>query len=297
MGLFNLGGIIGAFAGPKLDRVVKNEQIDAATTGFLRDLWGDQLQRQRGYQDEYERAVRGNIGTQTRLAGQGESDINKLFGELGAGNYLTDRDYIRSGDLASLGNIIGQLGGGGTAADKAAMARLGYAGRPSGSYQTKVRQGYLGAFAQPLLQQIYGGLNTGAAAARQSLADSVAQRLGLIGARGQLYNDIADQWLKPMASQRANIFTNVGALSGLSDVANQNFGGFRERKNKWAALGEAMDESGNSAADMFMSLLGSGGGGGGAGGGLGGLGGMTAGGATKAAGAAGIGGGVLAGLI
>jgi hypothetical protein len=115
----------------------------------------------------------------------------------------------------------------------------------------------------------------GAAAER---GQNVSQQMGLMGYRNQLPMNVADMELNPLRARQMARESEVGQLSGLSGVNNSNFAGFQKKRNKWAAFGDAVDSSTNSAIDTGLSLYSgglykgnNGGGGGGQGGGGGGF--------------------------
>jgi hypothetical protein len=141
----------------------------------------------------------------------------------------------------------------------------------------KQRSSYMGAFGAPIAQQIFGGLNQAAGGAADERGQNVSQQMGLMGYRNQLPMNVADMELNPLRARQMARESEVGQLSGLSGVNNQNFAGFQKKRNKWAAFGDAVDSSTNSAIDTGLSLYSGGlykrnnGGGGGQGGGGGGF--------------------------
>lgn len=273
-GVFNLGGVLDAFSPPKLNRIYNSPelqgQIDTSVGGMTdyRTKAGQSL-------SNFERANRDAINQARRLTQQTEGEVGGLLGGLRQASYLSDRERTREGDLAALNQLLGQLGGGMSRADKAAASRLGYAGRPSSSYMDKQRSSYLGAFGAPIASQIFAGLNPAAAGAASERGANINQQLGLMDYRNQMPLGLAQLELNPLQALQQSRASEIGQLGGLSDVNKSNLAGFKEERNKWAAAAGAVDESLNSALDIAMSLysggLVGGGGGGGAGGLLGGL--------------------------
>lgn len=140
----------------------------------------------------------------------------------------------------------------------------------------KQRSSYIGAFGAPIAQQIFGGLNQAAGGAAAERGQNINQQMGLMGYRNALPTNLAEMELNPLRARQMARESEIGQLGGLSGVNESNFAGFQKKRNKWAALGDALDSSVNSAIDTGMSLysggmLGGGGGGGGGGGMLGGL--------------------------
>lgn len=276
MGISNLGGIIGAFAPSKMERMYNNEglqkQIDTSIGGM--DQYRKEADTAVG---NYTGANRRAIGEVTRLNQQTEGETNQMLGGLRNASFMGDRERARSGDLAALQGLLGQMGGGMSKADKMAASRLGYAGKPSSSYMDKQRSSYIGSFGAPIAQQIFGGLNQAAGGAAAERGQNISQQMGLMGYRNSLPMNLAEMELNPLKARQAARQSEIGQLGGLSDVNNSNFAGFQEKKNKWAALGEAMDSSVNSAIDTGLTLYSGGllggkaGGGGLLGGMLGGL--------------------------
>lgn len=281
MGISNLGGMISAFAPDKIERMYNNEglqkQIDSSIGG---------MDRYRNEADtgisNYTGANRRAIGDVNRLNQQTEGETNQMLGKLRNSSFLQDREQTRGSDLAALNGLLGQLGGGTSKADKMAASRLGYAGKPSSSYMDKQRSSYMGAFGAPIAQQIFGGLNQAAGGAAAERERNVSQQMGLMGYRNQLPMNAADMELNPLRARQMARESEVGQLSGLSGVNNSNFAGFKKKRNKWAAFGDAVDSSTNSAIDTGLSLysggmIGGKGGGGGGGWGGGGQSGMSSG--------------------
>lgn len=272
MGISNLGGIIGAFAPPKMERMYNNEglqkQIDTSIGG---------MDKYRAASDAamsaYSGANRTAINETNRLNKQTEGETNQMLGNLRNSSFMADRERARDGDLSALNNFMGQLGGGMSKSDKVAASRLGYAGRPSSTYMDKARSSYVGAFGAPIAQQIFGGLNQAAGGAAAERGQNVSQQMGLMGYRNSLPGMTAEMELNPLKAMQASRQSEIAQLGGLSDVNNSNFAGFHEKKNKWAALGDAVDSSVNSAIDTGLSLYSGGllGGKAGGGGMLGGL--------------------------
>jgi len=272
-GVFNLGGVLDAFSPPKLNRIYNDPalqgQIDTSVGGMTdyRNKAGQSL-------SNFEKANREAINESRRLSQLTEGEVGGLLGGLRQASYLSDRERTRQGDLAALNQLLGQLGGGMSRADKAAASRLGYAGRPSSSYMDKQRSSYLGAFGAPIASQIFAGLNPAAAGAASERGANINQQLGLMDYRNQLPLGIAQMELNPLQALQQSRASEIGQLGGLSDVSRSNLAGFKEERNKWAAAAGAVDESLNSALDIALSLYGGGmlgGMGGGAGGMLGGL--------------------------
>lgn len=253
MGISNLGGIIGAIAPSKMERMYNNEglqkQIDTSIGG---------MDKYRGEADtaigNYTGANRRAIGDVTRLNKQTEGETNQMLGTLRSSSFMGDRERAREGDLAAFQGLLGQMGGGMSKSDKMAASRLGYAGKPSSSYMDKQRSSYLGSFGAPIAQQIFGGLNQAAGGAAAERGQSVGQQMGLMQYRNQLPMNLAEMEMNPLRARQMARESEIGQLSGLSGVNNQNFAGFQEKKNKWAALGGALDESMNSAIKTGLDL-------------------------------------------
>lgn len=263
MGISNLGGIIGAFAGSKMEKLNKSQELqDQINTS----IGGTDKYRQEADTaiGNYTAANRAAIGDVGRLNKQTEAETNQMLGGLRQSSFMGDRERAREGDLGALQGFLGQLGGGMSKADKMAASRLGYAGKASGTYMDKQRAGYLGAFGAPIAQQIFGGLNQAASGAGAERGANVGQQMGLMQYRNQLPMNVAQMELNPLQARQQARQAEIGQLSGLSDVNNANFAGFQEKQNKWAKLGSALDSTVNSAIDTGMSLysggmLGSGG--------------------------------------
>ena len=116
------------------------------------------------------------IGEVGRLNKQSEAETNQMLGGLRNSSFMGDRERARSGDLAALQGLLGQMGGGMSKSDKMAASRLGYAGKPSSSYMDKQRSSYLGAFGAPIAQQIFGGLNQAAGGAAAERGQNISQQ-------------------------------------------------------------------------------------------------------------------------
>lgn len=253
MGISNLGGIISAFAPDKIERMYNNQglqkQIDSSIGGM------DQYRNEADTGiSNYTGANRRAIGDVNRLNQQTEGETNQMLGKLRNSSFLQDREQTRGSDLAALNELLGQLGGGTSKADKMAASRLGYAGKPSSSYMDKQRSSYMGAFGAPIAQQIFGGLNQAAGGAAAERGQNVSQQMGLMGYRNQLPMNAADMELNPLRARQMARESEVGQLSGLSGANNSNFAGFQKKRNKLAAFGDAVDRSTNSAIDAGLSL-------------------------------------------
>lgn len=292
MGISNLGGIISAFAPDKKERVYMNEglqkQIDTSIGGM--DQYRNEANTAVG---NYTGANRKAIGEVGRLNKQTEGETNQMLGTLRNSSFMQDRERARSGDLTALGGLLSQMGGGMSKSDKMAASRLGYAGKPSSSYMDKQRSSYVGAFGAPIAQQIFGGLNQAAGGAAAERGQNIGQQMGLMGYRNSLPTNLAEMELNPLRARQMARESEIAQLSGLSDTNNNNFYGFETKRNKWAALGDAVDSSVNSAIKTGASLYSGGllGGGDGGGGMLGGLfGGGGGGGSKKSFGMFGFGG-------
>lgn len=265
--MFNLGGVVDAFAGRKLKRINNNENLQDEINRTISTM-PDYRKHLDRYLGDYDAGMKDNIAEQRRLGKITEGEIGGLLSTLRDNDYLSDRERIREGDLAAVNSFISQMGGGGSREDKAAMARLGYAGRPSGSYATKVRQSYLTSTASPLIAQVLAGLNTGANQSSNSRRANVGQSVGLIRERNDLPDRITDRMLAPMNARISAKEAEIGALDGMADVDRKNLQGFKEEKNKWAAALMEVDKSLNSALDTYLSMYSGGMMGGGGGGGI-----------------------------
>lgn len=269
MGVFNVGNMISAFRPPKLERIYKSPELLGQTNKSIAGM--DDYRAAAGrYLGNFEDANTRAKGEVTRLNTQTEGEVNEMLGELKGASFLDDRERTRSGDLAALEGLLGRMGGGMSAADKVAAARLGYAGRPSGTYMDKARQSYLGTFAAPIASTIFGGLTSAAAGASADRDQRAGRRLGLMRYRNDLPLGLADMELAPLRALQQSRGSEISQLGGLADVNNANFGGFKEKEDQWAAFGKAADEGLNSALDTVLSLYSGGmmGGGGGGGGGM-----------------------------
>jgi hypothetical protein len=252
-GVFNLGGILDAFSPPKTERVYTSPELQGEINTTIGGMGQYRTQAGQSLSD-YEKANREAINQARRLGAQTEGEIGGLLGGLRQSSYMTDRERTRSGDLAALNQLLGQMGGGMSRADKAAASRLGYAGRPSSSYMDKQRSSYLGAFGAPIASQIFAGLNPAAAGAATERGANVAQQLGLMDYRSQIPLGYAQMELNPLQALQQSRASEISQLGGLSDVAKSNLAGFKEQRNKWAAAAGAVDQSLNSALDTYMSL-------------------------------------------
>lgn len=292
MGIFNLGGVIGAFKPPKLERIYKSPELQDEVVKSTRGM-DDFRTQSGGYLSNYESANRNAINEATRLNRQTEGEVNDMIRGLGGASFLGDRERVREGDLAALTGLLGQLGGGMSRSNKIAASRLGYAGRPSGTYMDRQRASFLGEFGSPIASQIFGGLNSAARGAADERFQNVNQRMGLTQFRNQLPSNLAEMELNPLEALTRARRSEIGLLGGLTDVNNANFAGFKEKPNQWAAAAGAIDQSLNSALDTAMSLysggLMGGGGGGMMGGLLGGMGGGMGGGGGYATAVRGLG--------
>jgi len=268
-GLFNFGGVADALMGRKTKKMYVSDplqgQIDKSISGM--DDYRGNIAKGLG---DYEAGMKENVAKQKSYEPLAEKELGQVQAEVLGGDYMADRERMRGGDLGSLTSLLEQMGGGMSAADKTAAARLGYAGRPSGTYQDKSRQAFLGAFASPLANTIYSGLNSGASAADAARRGKAGTVAGVIEERSKIPDRATDRMLA-VPSARADFYgKEIGALGGLGDVNKQNFMGIKEEKNKWASALGAMDESANAAVDTAMSIYGLGGMGGFMGGGAGG---------------------------
>lgn len=267
MGLFNLGGVVGAFAKPKLKRIYLNDKLQGEIDTSTGRMGGYRSAMDASLAD-YEKGMAENIGEQKRLNKLSMGEIADDMQKAGTADYIADRERIRSGDLAALGGWMGDLGGTMSRADKLAASRLGYAGRPSSTYLDTARANRMAGFSAPIASQIFGGLNQGAALADNARGANLMRRAGLRSERGELPDRITDRMLQPAQARSWAYGDEIGKLGGLSDVNRSNFGGFKEEQNQWAQAIGAIDESLNSAVDIAASMYGMGGMGGGGGGGI-----------------------------
>lgn len=272
MGVFNAGGVVEAFAPSKLERIWKNDDLKGQTDLSIAGMDRYRTDADRAIAD-FTSANRRAIGEAGRLNRLTEGEISGLLGGLRSSGFMADRERARTGDLSALSSLLGDLGGGMSKSDKIAASRLGYAGRPGSTYLDKARQSYLASIGGPLAGLIFGNLNAAAAGAANERLQNLGQQMGLIQYRNQLPLGLAEMELAPLAARQSARESEIAQLQGLAEASNANFGGFKEKKNKWAAAVQAVDEGLNSALDTYLSMFGMGGGGGG-----GGLGGMLGGG-------------------
>lgn len=269
-GIFNLGGLIDAFSPPKMERMYNSPELQGQINTAIGGMTDYRTQAGQSLSN-YEKANREAINQARRLGAQTEGEVGGMLSGLRQSSYMSDRERTREGDLAALNQLLGQMGGGMSRADKAAASRLGYAGRPSSSYMDKQRSSYLGAFGAPIASQIFAGLNPAASGAAAERGANVSQQMGLMDYRNQIPTNLAQMELNPLQALQQSRSSEIGQLSGLSDVNKSNLAGFKEQRNKWAAAAGAIDQSLNSAVDTGLSLYSGGLIGGSSGGMLGGL--------------------------
>ena len=266
MGLFNLGGVVGAFAKPKLKRIHLNDKLQGEIDNTTGRMGGYRSSMDTSLTD-YEKGMAQNIEEQKRLNKLSMGEIGEDMQKAGSADFIGDRERIRTGDLAALSGWMGDLGGTMSRADKLAASRLGYAGRPSSTYLDTARANRMAGFSAPIASQIFEGLNQGAALADSARGANLMRRAGLRTERGELPDRITDRMLQPAQARSWAMGDEISKLGGLSDVNRSNFGGFKEEQNQWAQALGAVDESLNSAVDIAASMYGMGGGGMGGGGG------------------------------
>ena len=265
MGLFNLGGVVGAFAKPKLKRIHLNDKLQGEIDNTTGRMGGYRSSMDTSLTD-YEKGMAQNIEEQKRLNKLSMGEISTDMAKEGNADFMGDRERIRTGDLAALGDFMGTMGGTMSRADKLAASRLGYAGRPSSTYLDTARANRVGAFSAPVANTIFAGLNQGAGMADTARGASIMRRAGLRRERGELPDRITDRMLQPAQARSWAMGDEIRQLGGLSNVNKSNFGGFKEEQNQWAQALGAVDESLNSAVDIAASMYGMGGMGGGGGG-------------------------------
>lgn len=165
-----------------------------------------------------------------------------------------------------------------SATAKLARARLGYAGRPEGSFDRLMRTADYAKASLPMIQQIIGQAAGDAggfgAGDRASLASILTQLMSVPG----VYDSLASAYMRPATAARAAAGGTSGTLADFINAARNNFLGFETKRNHgigdYITTGTKVlsDSTGNlaSAAGNVMSNAGMGMGGG-AGGMLGGM--------------------------
>ena len=187
--------------------------------------------------------------------------------------------------MGNLTKLINQASGADSAAAKMMKARLGYAGRPGGTFDTVLRTREFADRYAPIGASIINNGASQSALNRGQDSSAIATLMGLAGMLPGIYDSQADAYMRPARAASGVASTSAGILQALADAARGNFAGF-EAVSKAGLLDYAKAANGmlsdtlglaGQAGDVVGKFAGGGGGGGGAGasaaggGGLGGI--------------------------
>lgn len=285
-GIFALGDILDAALGRKMTQVNYSNDLKSALEAAIPKANNNYDANQIDI-GEFSRAL-----ATARAKGQ-----SMQAGDIGLLDLATNRLAKTGGvdtykDLANfnydlVGRAAKDVAGIGSGAQNLMLSRLGYGGRGPSTYTTATLLDRVSQNLAPLYSGALSGANAATNTAMSndranasSLIDTIAEKAGIP------YRD-AQTYLLPGQARNQDLAALIASLNGVGSGIKSNTAGFKEEKNKWAGVGQAIDGSLNSALDMALSAYTGGMAGGGGGGGPAITGGSGSGG----------GGGILSGLM
>ena len=263
-GVSNLGGILGAFLKPKTSQVKYSDalagQLDDTTnslTGYRSSQAGDLA--------KYGLALDEATGKVKAL----EAGDNSVLAQLIASSNQDPMDTYRGvGDyqFGVLDKLSKSIAGQGRAQDNALLAQFGAGGRGGSTYQTNSILDRLTRNLAPVYAGALGNLGRDTGTIVNGRTTNAGNVVNLLNTRAGIPLRTLPLQTATMDQRTQNLMDEIAAQGGLGNNYRTNSAGFKEEKNKWAALGDALDSSVNSAIDTGMSLYSGGLSGGGVGG-------------------------------
>ena len=170
--------------------------------------------------------------------------------------------------LGNLMKIINAGSGQDSAAGKLMKARLGYAGRPEGSFSQVMRTREIADRYSPLAQDILSRSASDSALNRGQDLQSILSLLQTAAAVPGVYDQQVDAALRPARAAQGVASGSANLLSQLAEAARGNFAGF-EAKSK-AGIMDYIKAANETLKDVY-GIIGGDGKGGGTGGSMSGI--------------------------
>jgi hypothetical protein len=274
------GATIGQLLGgePKIKPIAYDPNITQAIPEYLNYLRDTRNLDTQALAD-YTAAIN---AARPQLEQLGQEDIRTLGAIINANQQydpLAAYERLRSGNLAALGRVAGDIAGYGSAADKLALASRGYGGRGPGTYERILRTDRVSKNIAPVVNTIFGNLGRESAGASTDRLNNILNTFAAMQARSERPLAAADVILRPVQARQGTTANTLTNLANIGNTARSNVAGFRQQKSKWQLAGEAGDELVNTYMQLY-GMGGLGGGGGAGGGGFGGIGGGAGGGGS-----------------
>jgi len=263
-GISNLGGILGAFLKPKTSHVKYSDALAGQLDNTTNSLTGYRSS-QAGDLAKYGLALDEATGKVKAL----EAGDNSVLAQLIASSNQDPMDTYRGvGDyqFGVLDKLSKSIAGQGRAQDNALLAQFGAGGRGGSTYQTNSILDRLTRNLAPVYAGALSNLGRDTGTIVNGRTTNAGNVVNLLNTRAGIPLRTLPLQTATMDQRTQNLMDEIAAEGGLGNNYRTNSAGFKEEKNKWAALGDALDSSVNSAIDTGMSLYSgglSGGGGGG----------------------------------
>lgn len=258
MGVFNLGGVIGALRPPKLKRIEYSKplmtELEGPALQNVSNVYGQNVKDVGLFSGD----VTDAINQIKAFAPEDQAYISSLLGRQSAYDPMETYRTLRRENLGALNEQAGFLTQQGRRAESEALARLGMGGGRGSSYQDILRQGRVNTAIAPITSQIFGSLGSDTYNLSNLRGQDIAQTLGLLDARTQIPQRTLALRTMPMAARTGALNDYLSGLSGLGGTIRGNIAGFKEEEDKLAAAFKAGDEALNSALDIAVSLYGGG---------------------------------------
>ena len=260
----------------------------------------------------YSNALQKNVDNQADVLSsrQGDNTADLRRFSQGTRTAVADLDALKPQDIAAYGNIINNLsksdplatrqalsdmayadfdrytkrvGDATTLSDKIRSQRLGFGGKPGGSYSQTLIADRTSRNLSPLLGSLLANLGVDTSRIGSDRRSDYSQADQMIGARADVPVRSLRLMTAPIDARNAATAAETQNLLMALQAAISNTAGFEKKQNKWVGMARAGDSAVNGVVDLATSLipLVAGGMTGGAGGLLGGL--LGGGGGAKAA--------------
>jgi len=238
--------------------------------------------------DRYRKQKGGILDRYTSMAGRvmpkveaatdaGAADLSAASEKMKGFDPVATYERLRTGNLGALTGLTDTLSGVGRRQEAQVAARLGMAGRPRSSARDILRSSTLAAAFSPVAGQIFSGLGSDTGILGRQLTSQSAELRNLARTRPDIYAQLFQYGLAPLAAEQMGLEGETGTLNALADAIRKNYAGMDVSQKMGVADymtrgSETIADTVGNLADAYTSLYGLGGGaGGGAGGGIGGI--------------------------
>jgi hypothetical protein len=252
MGLFNLGSMIGAFAGPKVTKTSYSEplnnQIDTTASGLT------------GYRN----AQAGDLAKYSADIGTAKSSIDKM--QAGDINSLTPSltrmstadpfaQYKQIGDYKTglFDKFASGLADQGRLSENLLNSKLGYGGKPGSSFTNQELLDRISKNLAPGYLSLVNGIGNDYSTLVSGDTQNLSNLTGLLDYKAGIPLRTPGLDLAASSARTGMLNDEINAEQNLGTASKNNTAGFQSKKNKWAAAGDAADSSLNSAVDMALS--------------------------------------------